>query len=266
MVSPRASMSTKSRMRRALVSGRLAVVNRYRMAYRFWRFNAANTSAAAGSAARAAERSSGTSMSAWPEYADSHRPSALARSTSVMPAGCIRHSALLRFHKVSLSARTCSRGKVAPDPRDGAVPPHPQGVNRGSHADRGSSAAGRGGLVLSRVAAAGTRRGGWTFRNWARGCPTKSKLRHRAGAILPLLGGRDAHLLPPPRLPLAVVQQRRRLGRPVGAGIGPQRPAPAPDQLFVLGRPGALPHTGPGHSAGPLLWSPCRPLRPAHAQ
>src|SRR5207237_10553174 len=54
-------------------------------------------------------------------------------------------------------------------------------------------------------------------------------------SYVPLLPGRDAHVLPPPRLPLALVQQCCRFGRPVGAGSGTQRPAPAADPLVVLG-------------------------------
>lgn len=64
-------------------------------------FNPANPAAAAGLAAKAAAKSSGTTAVRGESYACSQRPSAFARSTSAKPAGRIRPA--------SISAATFSR-------------------------------------------------------------------------------------------------------------------------------------------------------------
>src|SRR5215204_3345840 len=82
-------MATYFSMRRALVSGFLASWIRYRIAYLFLLSSLAKNSRARSFFSSSRRRSSGTVALLCASYAASHRPSALARSTSRKPAGFI---------------------------------------------------------------------------------------------------------------------------------------------------------------------------------
>ena len=98
---PAAARRTTSAMRRARVSGRFASSTQYT----YWRRGEAGHSsqraAAAGTPASAASRSGGVTSSL-PDVAWSHVPRRFASSTSAMPAGVMRPSAIMRPTRATL--------------------------------------------------------------------------------------------------------------------------------------------------------------------